>query len=46
MVDAQAVMDVCNKYIYDRCLAVSAVGPIEALPDYVELRSRQYWVRT
>lgn len=46
MVDARAVMEVCNKYIYDRCLAVSAVGPIEALPDYVQLRSRQYWVRT
>jgi len=44
-VDAQLVKDTCYKYIYDRCPAVAAVGPIENLPDYNVLRSGMYWLR-
>jgi len=44
-VDAQLVKDTCFKYIYDRCPAVAAVGPIENLPDYNVLRSMLYWLR-
>ncbi|XP_023333870.1 mitochondrial-processing peptidase subunit beta [Eurytemora carolleeae] len=44
-VDAQLVRDTCYKYIYDRCPAVAAVGPIENLPDYNRIRSSLYWLR-
>merc|ERR1712106_139203 len=44
-VDAQLVKDTCYKYIYDRCPAIAAVGPIENLPDYNRLRSGMYWLR-
>merc|ERR1719230_1912155 len=44
-VDATLVKDTCYKYIYDRCPAVAAVGPIENLPDYNNVRSRMYWLR-
>lgn len=44
-VDAQTVRDVCNKYIYDRCPAVTGVGPVEQLPDYNRTRSQMYWLR-
>merc|ERR1712008_180980 len=44
-VDAALVQDTCYKYIYDRCPAVAAVGPIENLPDYNILRSGMYWLR-
>jgi processing peptidase subunit beta len=44
-VDAQLVRDTCYKYIYDRCPAIAAVGPIENLPDYNRIRSSLYWLR-
>ncbi|KAL3272096.1 hypothetical protein HHI36_022558 [Cryptolaemus montrouzieri] len=44
-ITAQNVRDVCFKYIYDRCPAVAAVGPIENLPDYTRIRSSMYWLR-
>merc|ERR1712210_318345 len=44
-VDAALVKDTCYKYIYDRCPAIAAVGPIENLPDYNNVRSRMYWLR-
>merc|ERR1712126_730132 len=44
-VDAQLVKDTCYKYIYDRCPAVAAVGPVENLPDYNRIRSGMYWLR-
>jgi len=37
--------EVCNKYIYDQCPAVAAVGPVENLPDYNRIRSSMYWLR-
>uniref|UniRef100_A0A8D2L5A4 Cytochrome b-c1 complex subunit 1, mitochondrial n=2 Tax=Varanus komodoensis TaxID=61221 RepID=A0A8D2L5A4_VARKO len=45
-IDARMVLDVCNKYIYDKCPAVSAIGPIEQLPDYVRVRSSMHWILT
>uniref|UniRef100_A0AAG5CTA7 Mitochondrial-processing peptidase subunit beta n=1 Tax=Anopheles atroparvus TaxID=41427 RepID=A0AAG5CTA7_ANOAO len=44
-VSAQNVRDVAMKYIYDRCPAVAAVGPVENLPDYMRIRSSMYWSR-
>jgi processing peptidase subunit beta len=44
-ITAQNVRDVCYKYLYDRCPAVAAVGPIEQLPDYNRVRSQMYWLR-
>lgn len=44
-VDATLVKDTCYKYIYDRCPAIAAVGPIENLPDYNRIRSGMYWLR-
>ncbi len=44
-VNAQMIRDVCMKYIYDRCPAVVAVGPIDQLPEYNRIRSAMYWVR-
>ncbi|KAK9499989.1 hypothetical protein O3M35_002913 [Rhynocoris fuscipes] len=44
-ITADNVQDVMLKYIYDRCPAVAAVGPVEALPDYVRIRGSMYWLR-
>ncbi|KAM6325400.1 cytochrome b-c1 complex subunit 1, mitochondrial isoform 2-T4 [Podargus strigoides] len=44
-VDARMVREVCSKYIYDKCPAVAAVGPIEQLLDYNRIRSAMYWIR-
>lgn len=44
-VTVQNIRDVCMKYIYDRCPAVAAVGPVEALPEYGRIRSSMYWLR-
>lgn len=44
-ITAQNVRDVCYKYIYDKCPAVAAVGPVEQLPDYARIRSSMYWLR-
>lgn len=34
-----------DKFIYDRCPAVAAIGPVEGLPDYTRIRAGQYWLR-
>ncbi|KAK2862478.1 hypothetical protein Q5P01_002011 [Channa striata] len=44
-VTPKIVRDVCSKYIYDKCPAVAAVGPVEQLPDYNRMRSAMYWLR-
>ncbi|XP_035894845.1 mitochondrial-processing peptidase subunit beta-like [Anopheles stephensi] len=44
-VTAQNVRDVGMKYIYDRCPAVAAVGPVENLPDYMRIRASMTWTR-
>ncbi|CAG9767882.1 unnamed protein product [Ceutorhynchus assimilis] len=44
-ITARNVRDVMYKYLYDRCPAVAAVGPVENLPDYTQIRSSMYWIR-
>jgi processing peptidase subunit beta len=44
-VDAETIKEVCMHYIYDRCPAVAAVGPVEQLPDYTRIRGSMYWLR-
>jgi processing peptidase subunit beta len=44
-VNASTVRDACTKYIYDKCPAVSSIGPVEGLPDYNRLRAAMYWMR-
>jgi len=44
-VDAQAVKNCANRYFYDRCHALAAVGPIYELPDYDWIRRKSYFVR-
>jgi len=44
-VTARSVRDACMKYIYDKCPAVSGLGPVEALPDYNRVRGAMYWLR-
>ncbi|KAJ9587733.1 hypothetical protein L9F63_018841 [Diploptera punctata] len=44
-VTAKELQQVAMKYIYDRCPAVAAVGPVENLPDYNRIRSSMYWLR-
>ncbi|XP_008318544.1 cytochrome b-c1 complex subunit 1, mitochondrial [Cynoglossus semilaevis] len=44
-VTPETIRFVCSKYIYDKCPAVAAVGPVEQLPDYNRVRSAMYWLR-
>lgn len=44
-VNASVIKSVCTKYLYDRCPAVAAIGPIEQLPDYNRIRSNMFWTR-
>uniref|UniRef100_A0A4W6E904 Mitochondrial-processing peptidase subunit beta n=1 Tax=Lates calcarifer TaxID=8187 RepID=A0A4W6E904_LATCA len=45
-IDAKTIKDVCTKYIYNKAPAIAAVGPIEQLPDYNQIRSGMFWMRT
>ncbi|XP_038216651.1 mitochondrial-processing peptidase subunit beta-like [Zerene cesonia] len=42
---ASIIKDVAYNYIYNRTIAVSAVGPTEAIPDYNRLQAGTYWLR-
>jgi len=44
-VSPKDVRDVMEKYVFDKCPAVSCFGPIEQFPDYNRLRSGMYWTR-
>jgi len=44
-VSNQTIRDVTDKYTNNKCPVVSAVGPIEGLTDYVNIRTRMYWAR-
>ncbi|KAI0565039.1 peptidase beta subunit precursor [Gracilaria domingensis] len=41
-VDAEAIKRISNKYIFDREIAITAMGPIHSLPDYNFIRSSTY----
>lgn len=42
---ASDVRHVMHQYVYDKCPAVAAVGPIEGLTDYVRTRASMYQLR-
>ncbi|XP_031116400.1 probable mitochondrial-processing peptidase subunit beta, mitochondrial [Ipomoea triloba] len=44
-VDASTIKRVANRFIFDRDVAISAVGPIQNLPDYNWFRRRTYMLR-
>ncbi|XAR51676.1 Ubiquinol--cytochrome-c reductase [Bertholletia excelsa] len=44
-VDASAVKRVANRFIFDQDVAISAMGPIQGLPDYNRFRRWTYWNR-
>ncbi|XP_073151151.1 probable mitochondrial-processing peptidase subunit beta, mitochondrial [Henckelia pumila] len=44
-VDATTVKRVANRFIFDRDVAITAMGPIQGLPDYNWFRRRTYWLR-
>jgi len=44
-VNANVIRKVCMKHVYDKCPAISAVGPVEQLPDYNRTRGRMWWAR-
>ncbi|XP_062009796.1 probable mitochondrial-processing peptidase subunit beta, mitochondrial [Rosa rugosa] len=44
-VDASTVKRVANRFIYDRDVAIVAMGPVQKLPDYNWFRRRTYWNR-
>ena len=44
-VNAKQVRAAAEKYLWDRCAVVSALGPVEQLEDYEVLRGKFYWFR-
>ncbi len=44
-VDAKTVRRVASEYLYDRCPAVVALGPISSFPDYNRIRAATLWLR-
>ncbi|KAL4184348.1 hypothetical protein AMTRI_Chr10g225150 [Amborella trichopoda] len=44
-VDVSTVKRVANRFIFDRDIAIAAMGPIQSLPDYNWFRRRTYWLR-
>ncbi|MCO5601444.1 hypothetical protein L7F22_055567 [Adiantum nelumboides] len=44
-VNAATVKRVANRFIYDKELAIAAMGPTHGLPDYNWFRRRTYWLR-
>ncbi|XP_059449706.1 probable mitochondrial-processing peptidase subunit beta, mitochondrial [Corylus avellana] len=44
-VDASTIKRVANKFIFDKDIAIAAMGPIQGLPDYNWFRRRTYWIR-
>lgn len=43
-ITAEHIHDVAMKYIYDQDPVLACIGPCEALPDYVEMRTRMSWL--
>ncbi|WJZ80119.1 hypothetical protein VitviT2T_000059 [Vitis vinifera] len=44
-VDANTVKRIANRFIFDRDIAIAALGPIQGLPDYNWFRRRTYLLR-
>uniref|UniRef100_A0A8C6TW65 Mitochondrial-processing peptidase subunit beta n=1 Tax=Neogobius melanostomus TaxID=47308 RepID=A0A8C6TW65_9GOBI len=45
-IDATTIKEACTKYIYNKAPAIAAVGPIEQLPDYNQIRRGLFWMRS
>ncbi|CAH8481267.1 unnamed protein product [Heterobilharzia americana] len=39
------IRETCSKYLFDKCPAVAAIGPVETLPDYGCIRDQTWWLR-
>lgn len=44
-VDARAVKRAADRFLFDKDIAIAAMGPIKGLPDYNWFRRRTYWLR-
>uniref|UniRef100_A0A803KVR0 Mitochondrial processing peptidase n=1 Tax=Chenopodium quinoa TaxID=63459 RepID=A0A803KVR0_CHEQI len=44
-VDASAVKRAADRFLFDKDIAIAAMGPIKKLPDYNWFRRRTYWLR-
>lgn len=44
-IDVKTVRRVASEYLYDRCPAVVALGPIGTFPDYNRIRAATLWLR-
>ncbi|KAK9675996.1 hypothetical protein RND81_11G046700 [Saponaria officinalis] len=44
-VDADTIKRVANRFIFDKDVAIAAMGSIRSLPDYNWFRRRTYWLR-
>ncbi|KAI2810969.1 mitochondrial processing peptidase beta subunit [Blomia tropicalis] len=44
-VNSSNIHQVCEEHIWDRCPAVSAIGPVENFPNYEEIRMKMSWMR-
>lgn len=44
-VKPSTINDIAQQYVYDRCPAVAAYGPIEGLPDYNRIRAKMWFYR-
>eukprot|EP00921_Rhytidocystis_pertsovi_P018456 GHVQ01029194.1.p1 GENE.GHVQ01029194.1~~GHVQ01029194.1.p1 ORF type:complete len:473 (+),score=54.75 GHVQ01029194.1:225-1643(+) len=45
VIDAEEIKRLAWKYFHDRDVAVSALGPLHGMPQYVDLRRQTYWLR-
>ncbi|KAM7484416.1 hypothetical protein LguiA_000425 [Lonicera macranthoides] len=44
-IGASTIKRVANRFIFDRDIAIAAMGPVQGLPDYNWFRRRTYWLR-
>lgn len=44
-ITVDGIRDFMDRWTTDKCIAVSAIGPIEGLTDYLNLRMKMYWYR-
>ncbi|KAK1441746.1 metalloprotease [Babesia gibsoni] len=44
-IDAEEVKRVAWKYLHDREVAVTAMGPIHGMPSVIDIRQKTYWLR-
>ncbi|KAL9246339.1 hypothetical protein vseg_019886 [Gypsophila vaccaria] len=44
-VDADTIKRVANRFLFDKDIAIAAMGSIKGLPDYNWFRRRTYWLR-